>query len=408
MGNHVNCRVCSATLPPPFLNLGRQAPANNLCISGDELTHDDAAFPLAATRCSDCGLVQLDHVVDPRLLFDHYLYATTGQTFDRHFAAMAHALSDDVGGPGERGLVVDIGSNNGLLLSKFKALGWLVLGVDPAKNLAAAAAASGIPTLSRFWDEETAIEIRRSYGPARLITANNVFAHLDDVASFARAVKALLSPSGYFVAEVVSLKAMLGAGTWDLLYHEHVTTWSVAPLARLFADVGLQLVRVQDVPSHGGSLRCWVRQYAGPGRPEILVGQRIAEEQAATSLSACLNFATRAWDLRGELLDAIDSRRRAGKRVVGYGAPAKATVVCNYLGIRPTDVEYIVDDNPLKVGRFMPGTHIPIVGSGELERRPPDSVIIFPWNLEGDIRPKLAGRCSEVIVPMPELRVSAP
>lgn len=401
----VGCRVCGTKLPPPFLDLGVQPPANNL-----EPTQEAALaarrFPLALSRCENCQLVSLTHVVDPELLFSHYLYATgVSASFRAHFAAYAESLSAAAGEV--NGLAVDVGSNDGILLSEMRKRGWRILGVDPAKNLVDAARAAGIPTVHGFWSEKVAEGILERHGPAKLITANNVFAHLHDVHDFVRGVKKLLADDGEFVFEVVSLEKMLESGTFDLAYGEHVSTWSATPLVRLFSSHCMYLARIDDVPSHGGSLRCWARKGRAPSVPDgnlIDLAERCMDEERTTSLEKCNEFAIKALAVRAEVTEAVRSRRQAGKRVVGYGAPAKATVLANYCGFSSEDIEYIVDDNPLKAGKFMPGTGIPIVSSEALDRSPPATIIVFPWNVAEDILPKLKGRCLEAVIPLPVLR----
>jgi len=395
----VNCRICKARLGASFLNLGRQALANNLAESKASAQHA-STYPLEVARCVECGTVQLTETVPPRALFGHYLYETgVSAAFRTHFAQYAQTVAERIGEPGP---VIDIGSNDGTLLSYFKEAGWPVCGIDPATNLVERANERGIFTLLGFWDDEMAAQA----GPAKLITANNVFAHTQDLHDFIEAVKLALEPDGWFVFEVVDLKTMLQAGTFDLLYHEHIFTHSVGGLVELFARHDMEVVDVEDVSSHGGSLRCYVRHVRQSALPSV-------REHVMTERSAGLfdgdgkvfqDFAERADRVRRDFVSVLAGYRNRGLNVVGYTCPAKAATLLNYCGITGVDLDYIVDDNPLKQGRWLPQAGIPIRGSDEVDLRKAGAIVVFAWNVADEIIPKLPPG-PDIIVPMPTPRV---
>ena len=393
-----HCKVCCAPLPPPYLDLGNQPPANNLVAMVDHSTGEGSAtYPLAVTVCSVCDLSQLTYAVDPETLFSHYLYTPSqGNFFKQHFKQMAEDLIRDLALlPGDR--VVDIGSNDGLLLSYFQDAGMLVTGVEPAQNLAAAANKAGIPTLNLFWGKGALPMAPRS---ANLITATNVFAHVENLHEFVSAVEEALTPQGTFVFEVAGLLEMVNHGTIDLVYHEHLYYWSLSPLHRLFELYGLTLIDIKPVPSHGGSIRVFV-QRAGSGDGDSPSISRIFDrvyDEARLADRAIKELPLAAQAIHASLRWQLASL--VGKKVVGYGAPAKATVLVNYCSFTSRSLSYIVDDNPLKQGHYIPGSDIPIYGSEQLTIDPPDAVLIFPWNVASDIRPKLeALGITNIIVP---------
>ena len=397
------CRVCRSILGPYFLDLGNQTLANNLC-SGDYNGHyagEDPRAPLRLVRCEHCSLVQLTHVVDPVVLFSHYLYTPSQSgTFRRHFRDLAQAVTQRRG----RGIAFDIGSNDGLLLSYFKTLSWTVAGIDPAKNLAEQTNRAGIPTLCDFWNHKTAQRMADEFGEPDVITATNVFAHNDDVHEFIAAAKSVLRPGGEFIIEVPYLPIMLRDGTFDLCYSEHRSYFSLLPIVRLMEEHGLEVCRAEIVPIHGGSLRFSAR--APNGHQDHVGVHELLESEKREGLDSAApyeRFAHRAAVIHDALVDLVRGEAAQG-RVVGYGAPAKATVLVNYCGFTPRDIEYIVDDNPLKQGLYLPGSHIPIRKSSALDRAPPRAVIIFPWNLADEISQKLPAGVT-VIVPLPHPRV---
>lgn len=400
------CRVCAAPLPPPFLDLGAQPPANNLC---EKKPHTESSFPLQATQCQDCQLVQLTEVVDPKLLFNTYLYKTGASSFfDQHFDQYARSVNELVKSAFTSNRpVVDIGANDGLLLSKFESLGYSnLVAVEPAINLATELS-KRFPVFPSFWNAPIASTIRDHFGLASVITANNVFAHTDDVHGFLEAVKILLADDGAFVFEVVSLAKLIQAGTWDMmLYHEHVSTYGVKAISVLLEKHGFALWRVDDVASHGGSLRCWASPKVATLSclDRTLLDSRLEREEQACSFENLCVISEKAASVKSTFRRYLQHAKADGLSIAGYGAPAKATVLLNYCEIGPHVIDYIVEDNELKIGKLIPGVHIPIVGVQRLQTNPPDILVIFPWNVADDIIKKLP-IFKEIAIPMPELRI---
>lgn len=412
MTAHLNCRVCAEPLPPPFLDLGFQPAANALELTA-EASVTAPRYPLALTRCPSCTLLQLTEVVDPALLFRDYLYATgVSASFHRHFGGYAQAAAHRLGrlNGGGQDLVVDIGSNDGLLLGKFRELGFRVLGVEPAQRLAGLAKAEGLDTICHFWTEDLAKGIKLVQGQASVICANNVFAHLDDVKGFLRGVKALLRPGGLFVGEVVSAQMMLQSGTFDLNYHEHLTQYTARALMTLLDGMGFEVLAIEDVASHGGSLRWWATpKTSDKPIPEELL-RRFADEEVLAGEGACQGLARFAGEFKQAVHHLLCGQLKS-IRIFGYGAPAKATVLANYLKLNSGVMYCIVDDNPAKQGKFLPGTDIPIYAPEALRsaalRPGPDGVaFIFPWNLTAELLQKirLLG-VKRAVIPLPQLKV---
>lgn len=399
-----SCRGCGGALQD-FLSLGEQPLANRL-----RRPHEPTAvprYPLTLSRCVQCDLVQLREVVDPALLFADYAYVpSTSSTMRAHFDDLATQAVARLG-LGANDLVVDVGSNDGLLLSSFQRHGVRVTGIEPAENLAARAAARGIPTVAAFFDLDVARRVASS-GKAQLVCATNVFAHVDDIRGFVRAAFELLAPGGVFLAEVQSFADTAASLAFDMTYHEHMTYYSTAPLVRLCREEGVELLDVERVSTHGGSLRAWV---GWPGhrlaRPER-VSARIDAEREFVGAPAAERFARGVVQVRQELRDLLDSIRTAGGRVAGYGAPAKATVLLNYCSLSSADIEYVVDKNEAKQGAFIPGADIPVVGPERLLANPPSHLLLLAWNLADEIvreQAAFAAAGGRFIVPLPRPRL---
>ncbi len=400
------CRYCEALLGNPFLDLGAQPLANNLPRREDA---DKPEFhcPLAVVKCPKCHLVQLTHSVPAHLMFDEYLYvSSTTQTFRTHFAEYAADVRSRLAEK-EKPFAVDIGSNDGLLVSCYDKVGMRGVGVEPAKNLAADANKRGVMTLNRYFGEDTVGEIVAQYGKADAISANNVFAHIDDIQSVARNVRELLADDGFFVIEFAYLVTMLEQMFFDMVYHEHVCYIGVTALGFLMERFGMELFDITEVGTHGGSLRVFIQKKGGPRKRTSIVDRFLREEKEKGCLSDKVyqDFGGRVMAFKEKLNRMIREIKSQGKTISGYGAPAKASTIINFCGLTPQEIDYIVDDNPLKQDRLVPGRKIPIVPSASLNEHPTDYVLIFAWNFAREIIAKiepLRERGVKFIIPLPE------
>lgn len=404
-----DCRLCGARRLTRVLALTPTPPANAFVPAG-ALGAPQECFPLDVFFCEDCGHVQLLDVVDPRVLFENYVYVSgTSPVFVRHFEDYARAVLERFRAlPG--GLVLDIGSNDGTLLSFFQKGGMKVLGIDPARDIAAAAGARGIETWTDFFTPALASRIRAERGPAAVITANNVFAHIDDLAGVAEGVRALLASDGVFVFEVSYLVDVYEKTLFDTVYHEHLAYHSVAPLVRFLAAHGLELFAAERVESHGGSLRGFAQVAGGPRAADGSVAALVALEKSLGLDKAATLFAfgRRIDAVRESLRGLLLGLKERGQRIAGFGAPAKATTLMYHFGLGPDVIEFIADDSPLKQGLYTPGLHVPVLGADEIYRRRPDYLLILAWNFARPIMAKHARFAAEggrFIVPLPTVEV---
>jgi SAM-dependent methyltransferase len=388
-------------------------PPANAFVPRDKLNEAQAVFPLDLHLCRDCAHAQLPDVVDPEILFHNYVYVSgTSPVFVEHFRryaedAEARFMSKGTSG-GRAGFIVDIGSNDGTLLKQFQARGHRVLGVDPAQAIARQANAAGIETLDRFFDPALAREIRRTSGPADIVTANNVFAHADDLAGIAEGARLLLAPEGAFVFEASYLGDVIERLLFDTIYHEHLAYHSVAPLKRFLAAHGLRLIDVRRVDAHGGSIRA-AACLAGSARgTEASVEAMIAwEKKAGLDRPETFHaFAGRVARRRDEFLALAGKLKAEGRRFAGYGAPAKATTLMYHFGVGRELVEFVVDDSPLKQGLYTPGLHVPVLPAEALYERKPDEAVVLAWNFASAImakHKKFSEGGGHFIVPLPSL-----
>lgn len=379
-----DCRLCGSTDLIEVLSFG-ETPLANAYLSSTDLDKPEIFAPLVVNACNACKLVQLRDVVDPKILFSNYLYVSgTSPIFVAHFADYAKTIAKRFSLSGNS-LVIDIGSNDGVLLSHFKKEGTKILGIDPAKNIAEEATKNGIPTVAKFLSSETARIIASEYGKASIITANNVFAHTDNVIGFVEAIKKLLKPDGVFIFENQYLKDLIEKNLFDMIYHEHLCYYHLTPLVPFFQRLGLRIFDVEHVPTHGGSIRVYVGLKDSSHKTSQRVQNMLNGESILNNISTYHAFAERINAIGGKLRLLLDDFRNQGKRIVGYGAPAKATTLCYALGIDGRMLEYIVDDSRMKQGLFMPGTHIPIKTSDTLYTDKPDYGLILAWNFADSI-----------------------
>lgn len=404
------CRYCHSPLPGSFLDLGTMSLANSF-LKNEELNQEEFVCPLRLSWCSQCWLVQLSDVVPADKMFRNYLYvSSTTETFKRHFADYAKKTKVRLINPTPNLLAVDIGSNDGLLLSCYEREGMKAVGVEPAVNLAEEANRNGITTINDYFGARTVDTILSQFGPADVMSGNNVFAHIDDIHDVCRNVFRLLKPQGIFVIEFPCLGVMLEKMLFDMIYHEHLSYIGVRALTKLLEQFGLEIFAIEEVASHGGSLRVFI-QKTGAGRPvsgEVTDFLRKEAEKGYGSFKVYQGFAEKVNRVKIELLREVSTILSKGKRISGYGAPAKGNTLINFCGLGPSQIDYIVDDNPLKQNLFTPGARIPVVPSSHLFSHPTDYVILFAWNFSEEIIKKLQPlreRDVKFMIPLPRLQV---
>ncbi|MBB54105.1 MAG: SAM-dependent methyltransferase [Magnetovibrio sp.] len=404
------CRLCGGHRLTEVLSL-RPTPPANAFITERELGKAQDVYPLDVYFCEDCAHVQLLDVVDPALLFGNYVYVSgTSPVFIQHFKSYAEAIASAYAPAPHGELVLDIGSNDGTLLKQFQDLGMTVLGVDPARDIAAAATNAGIETMATFFSRELAGEIRAKHGPAKVVTANNVFAHADDLSDITLGVCELLSLDGVFVFEVSYLVDVFEDTLFDTIYHEHLAYHTVRPLQRFFDRHGLELIKAERVASHGGSLRGVVQHKDGPHAVDGSVSARVEHEAEIGLYEAATlqQLGLKIFRVGTELMALLKSMKASGKRIAGFGAPAKATTLMYQFDMGPDMIDFIVDDSPLKQDLFSPGMHIPVLPSEALYSKRPDAVVVLAWNFAEAIIKKNAAfveQGGQFIVPLPNVRI---
>jgi SAM-dependent methyltransferase len=403
------CRACGGRNLRRFLSLGPTPLANAFLRSPDEFA-GEAHYPLDVYFCVTCSLVQLLDVIDPEVLFRDYIYVTgTSDTMAAHNTAYATALADLLRlTAGD--LVVEAGSNDGSLLACFRGHGVRTLGVEPAGNIAALARERGIETLNLFFDTQAAQQIRASHGPAKAVLANNVLAHVDEPVSFLRGCRTLLAAGGLVVIEAPYLGELLARLEYDTIYHEHLSYFSITALVHLFQEAGLAIVRIDRVPVHGGSLRvygaAWEEQGGHAG--DVRAAAAMEQDAGLAAFARYQRFADEIAQHRRELCALLEALDAEGKTIAGYGAPAKGNTLLNYCGIGTNLLPYTVDKSPLKVGRWTPGMHLPVLPVATLMDRKPDYVLVLAWNFADEImRQQQAYRDGggRFIIPLPEPKV---
>ena len=382
-GGGPRCRACGGTPLHLIVSLGR-TPLANALLTAEQLGSPEPRYPLDLARCRACALVQITETVPPEILFKDYLYFSSySDAMARHVRDLTERLIRERH-LGPRSLVVEIASNDGYLLRHYAAAGIPVLGVEPGGEVARVAESRGVPTIGEFFDEALAREIVGRQGPASVLHAHNVLAHVADLTGVIRGMRTLLRPDGIAIIEVPYLLDLVEHCEFDTIYHEHLCYFSLTALARVFQRHELSVEHVERIPVHGGSLRLYVSR---AGRPTDAVHRLLAEEAAwgvddAASLTA---FAGRVAAVKASLTGLLAELKCAGQTIAAYGAAAKGSTLLNYAGIGRETLAFVVDRSPHKQGRFMPGVHIPIVPPAALLERRPDHVLLLTWNWADEI-----------------------
>jgi hypothetical protein len=401
------CRFCRAALRDTFVDLGMSPLCENF-LSADQLDRMEPFYPLHVWVCGECFLVQLQEYVAPEQIFDEYAYFSSYSSAWLNHAQDYVALVTDRLGLGPRSLVVELASNDGYLLQHFVPRGIPCLGVEPAANVARAAEAKGVTTLVRFFGRSVAEELRDAGRSADLLIGNNVLAQVPDLNSFVAGAAIALKPRGTITMEFPHLMRLIEGNQFDTIYHEHFSYFSFLAVERIFAAHGLTIFDVEELWTHGGSLRIWARHAGDATRPPLpaVEGLRRREQQAGFDrLEAYAAFEGRVRETKRRLLELLIAAKGAGKRIAGYGAPGKGNTLLNYCGIRTDFVDFTVDRNPYKHGKFLPGTHIPVCPPSRIDETRPDYLLVLPWNLKQEILAQLAHVRewgAKFILPIPE------
>ena len=379
-------------------------------VPAEKLDAAESFYPLHVRICDSCLLVQLPAYVPGEDIFSDYAYFSSySDSWVAHARRYADAMTDRLGLTADS-LVTEVASNDGYLLQHFHAVGIPVLGVEPAANVAQAARARGIRTEVEFLGPETGEQIARQHGRADLVAANNVFAHVPDIRGFAVGLRALVKDSGLVTLEFPHLLRLIERRQYDTIYHEHFSYLSLLTASRALAVGGLHVVDVDELDTHGGSLRVYARPAEAAGEPGTRVKSVLDAEEAAGlhTVAGHAGFAREVLQIKSDLLEFLLEAARQGRSVAGYGAPGKGNTLLNHCGIRADLLSYTVDRSPFKQGKFLPGTHIPIFAPDRLAETKPDYVLVLPWNLRDEISAQLdyvrqwGGR---LVFPIPALEV---
>ena len=407
------CRFCGAPLTTTFVDLGETPLANSYLTTEDVAAGRERRYPLHARVCGECFLVQVDDPVRPDAIFSDYAYfSSTSASWVEHARRYAQAMIERFR-LGPSSLVVEIASNDGYLLQHFVAAGIPVLGVEPAANVAKAALAKGVPTEVAFFGRATAEGLARRGLRADLTAANNVLAHAPDIRDFVAGFPILLAPQGVATFEFPHLLNLIRETQFDTIYHEHFSYLSLTAVERVFAATGLRAFDVEELVTHGGSLRLYACRAEAAHRESGRLADLRERERAAglATLDAYCGFAPRVEAVKRGFLDFLGAARAEGKRVAAYGAAAKGATFLNVCGVGAADIVCVFDRSPAKQGKLLPGSHVPILAPERIVEVRPDYLVVLPWNLIDEIRAEMAaigGWGGRFVVALPRVRVLAP
>lgn len=403
------CRLCGAELRRTFVDLGMSPPCESYLAAG-QLDQGEMFYPLNVRICESCLLVQLPAYIAAEDIFSHYAYFSSfSDSWVEHARRYVEDASARLGLNGDS-FVVEVASNDGYLLQHVAARGMRCHGIEPAANIAEAALAKGIPTTVTFLGEATGREFVKEHGTADLVAANNVFAHVPDILDFARGLRVLAGESGTVTIEIPHLLRLIEGNLYDTIYHEHYSYLSLLTTQRVLGAAGLTVIDVEELSTHGGSLRTWSVPAETAGEPSDAVTKILSDEREAGlhTVEGHNGFARAVATARNDLLQFLIERAREGATVAAYGAPGKGNTLLNHAGIRQDLIAFTVDRNTFKHGKFLPGTHIPIFDPSHLDAVRPEYIVVLPWNLRDEITEQLSHTRdwgAKLVFPLPTLEV---
>ena len=410
MKSIANCRFCGSPLNHTFVDLG-MSPLCESFLAIEQLNRMEPFYPLHVYVCDRCFLVQLEEYVTPEEIFSEYAYFSSyADTMLKHAKAYTHMMTSRFK-LNNQSQVVEIASNDGYLLQYFVEKGIPAFGIEPARNVAKVAIDKGIPTIVEFFGEEMARDLASKGKQADLLLGNNVLAQIPGLNDFICGMKIALKPSGVITMEFPHVTSLMKKNLFDTIYHEHFSYFSFTTVERIFAEHGLILFDVEENPIHGGSLRIFARHVEDKTKPVIQSVnefRRREEDDGISKLETYSAFYEKVKETKRRLLEFLIETKRRGKAIAGYGAPGKGNTLLNYCGIRTDFLDYLVDRNPYKHGKFTPGTHIPIFHPDKIRDTKPDYVFILPWNLKDEIMEQLAyirDWGGQFVIPIPEVRI---
>lgn len=406
-----HCRFCGAGLYHTLVDLGMSPPCNRI-LKFEQLNDMEPFYPLQVFVCDRCFLVQLLEYIPPKEIFnnEYSYFSSFSDSWLQHAQQYTEAMVERFG-LNPHSQVIELASNDGYLLQYFAAQRIPVLGIEPSSNTAEVALQKGIPTLIEFFGKQTAYELRTQGKQADLLLGNNVLAHVPDLNDFVAGMKILLKPQGVITMEFPHLMRLMEENQFDTIYHEHFSYFSFTTVEKVFAAHNLTLFDVEELPTHGGSLRIYARHFEDNSKPmtERVIELRNREESAGfTRLEHYFSFGEKVKETKRKLLQFLLTAKQQGKSIVGYGAPGKGNTLLNYCGIGSDFLDYTVDRSPYKQGKFIPGTHIPILHPDEIQKTKPDYLLILPWNLKDEIRQQMSyirNWGGQFLVPIPEVKV---
>ena len=402
----MRCFICDSENLSLFLSLGHQPPSDAF-LRKEDLTKPETSYPLDVYFCGQCGLVQLGYAVDPEILFRDYVYSSgTNNILKKHFKDFVDALVKAYE-LSSASLAVDVGSNDGSLLENYTSHHVRILGIDPS-SVTSIAIAKGQPTIVDFFCEETALRAVHEYGQAQIITATNVFAHVKDLQSFMRGIRALLAPGGVFVSESGYTADLVEQLQYDFIYHEHLRYYTLGPLRKLFEMHDMEIIDAERISIHGGSIRVHAA-IKGTRSISPRVAELIDKEKSLGlyNLSTYSSFAQRVRDVKHQLQQMLLAEAGARKKIIGIGAPAKGNTLLNYCKIDADIVSYLVEKSDLKIGKYTPGMHIPVIEENPEHVTSADCALLLSWTIADELMPKLRakGYNGTFIIPAPTPRI---